>query len=366
MYKRVILLFASFIAFSSLGADVSIKENPPAKTEEEMIELENTTLHHLDTNFLEKLIRMFKLDVFVETSTYLGETSIECAKLFKEVYTVEENHKLFLKAKKKFKNVPNVYCFEGTADTVLKKHLPKIQGRILFWLDSHHKYALDKNQAISALNKELDAIKASEVKDAVVLINQIQIFQKTEEDGYSLDQLKESVLEINPDYQFWILGNIAIAFPKQDNVPVSPLVKACTTSRLFNDENFYQQVLQAEKVIMESFAQKEHLILDGLHEAFTVQKQAKIAKVSEDPAIHYILWKGLSLLGQKQYFEASRCFHSAVAKGCHHWRVYWYIAQAEYERRNLLEAERALQRVLKAVPDFSEAKELAEKIKVKN
>lgn len=373
MYKKFLL---SLCLLSTLlgGSLYSLDPTPKDKKKSELLEIPPNTLHGLNAEFLSKLIRLFKVEIFVETGTYLGDTSAESSKLFKEVYTIENNHKLFVKAQKRFKNTPNVHCLEGSSPLILRKNLPKIQGRILFWLDSHNVHGTKQKDLVNKTAKEeLAAIKTSGIKNAVILIDNIQMFHTSSQDELSqedqfstLKDLKISILDINPSYQFWLLGNIAIAYPTEDDIEVSPLVKACTQSRLFDTlESSSEDILEAEQVIMHSFKSAESKILDGLHSAYEAQRKSYITTLSEDPYVHYVLWKGLSLLGKKDYFQASKCFHSALAKGCSHWRVYWYIALSEYERRNFTEAERALKHVLREAPNFKQASELSQKIKDK-
>ena len=364
MLKRLLIVLLGIFSNTVFAAEqVPI----PSTQSDEVLELVQSSVNHLNVDFLSKLIRLFQVEVFVETSTYLGETSSECARLFKEVYTIEDNHKLFLKAKKKFRNIPNVYCYEGDSEITLKKLLPKIHGKILFWLDSHHKYGQEqKGLASIALRKELEAIKQTGVKNSVILINEIQLFpgSASSSNELNLKEIQSLLKEINSSYQLWVLGDIAIALPELDPSSLSPLVKACTSSLLFAQEENVKDVLQAEKILMSGFTEKDFPILSALHDVYTSNK--KHFASMEDPSVHYILWKGLSLMGQKEYFEASRCFHSAIAKGYNHWRVYWYMAQSEYERRNLEEAQKALLKVMHDAPDFAEASELAVKIKNKS
>lgn len=373
MYRKLLVLLAlcNFLllpVYSDLTKTKEVKES-------NLLEMTPSTLNGLDADFLKKLVNLFQVDVFVETGTYLGDTSYEGSKVFKEVYTIENNHKLFTKAQKRFKNTPNVHCWEGSSPLVLKKNLAKIKGRILFWLDSHNALGTTQKDLVGKTTREeLAAIKAAGIQNAVILIDNIQMFHVSSQDAFSLEEpfstlqdLRSAIADVNPNYEFWILGNIAIAYPKEDQIKVSPLVKACTQSCLFDSQksNTEENIIETEQVIMHSFKGTEGKILDGLHNAYEAQRKSYITTLSEDPYVHYVLWKGLALLGQKDYFQASKCFHSALAKGCSHWRVYWYIALSEYERRNFAEAERALKHVLKEAPEFKQAYDLSQKIKEK-
>jgi glycosyltransferase involved in cell wall biosynthesis len=75
------------------------------------------------------------------------------------------------------------------------------------------------------------------------------------------------------------------------------------------------------------------------------------------------LWSGLVLHNQGQNAPAVLELTKAIQFGCDHWRVSWYLAQAA-ERVNAIPiAEKALQVVLEAAPDFTEAWQLWSRIR---
>ena len=73
------------------------------------------------------------------------------------------------------------------------------------------------------------------------------------------------------------------------------------------------------------------------------------------------LWSGLVLQEQGQVTEAIAEFNKAVKLGCDHWRVSWYIAQAQAKL-----TEEALQQVTKSVPGFTEATQMLNGLSGKN
>lgn len=81
----------------------------------------------------------------------------------------------------------------------------------------------------------------------------------------------------------------------------------------------------------------------------------------ENPEGNWML-QGLSNFEEKQFAEASLAFHKAANSGYTNWRVYWYIAKSEYNRKNLKGAKQALKQVLRGAPDFQEAQEMLLKI----
>lgn len=74
----------------------------------------------------------------------------------------------------------------------------------------------------------------------------------------------------------------------------------------------------------------------------------------KDP--HLRLWSALILLECQQVEDAAAEFLSARELGLQHWRIDWYLSKIEKIRGNLHEAERLLEKVVEAAPDFEEAK----------
>jgi hypothetical protein len=75
--------------------------------------------------------------VFIETGTYLGETSQLASDIFNTVYTIEIYEELYNNAQNNFLNT-NVHPILGDSTNILPDLLPKINENIVFWLDGHN------------------------------------------------------------------------------------------------------------------------------------------------------------------------------------------------------------------------------------
>lgn len=75
---------------------------------------------------------------WIETGTYLGDTTAFLAKHSKKVYSIEPEPTLFANATARFSRVANVEIVNGLSETVLPKLLPSLSGDICFWLDGHY------------------------------------------------------------------------------------------------------------------------------------------------------------------------------------------------------------------------------------
>ena len=77
----------------------------------------------------------------VETGTLVGSTSLQLAKFFKEVHTVELDQGLFKAASEFLKPISNVFCYCGDSSYVLENELiDKLNHKnekVFFFLDAH-------------------------------------------------------------------------------------------------------------------------------------------------------------------------------------------------------------------------------------
>lgn len=75
--------------------------------------------------------------VFIETGTFMGETSLNMSKVFAEVVTIEALQSLYDKAKEMFRDT-NVISLYGDSSIVLREVLEKLKTSAVFWLDGHY------------------------------------------------------------------------------------------------------------------------------------------------------------------------------------------------------------------------------------
>jgi hypothetical protein len=74
---------------------------------------------------------------WIETGTYLGETTRFLSKHFNMVYSIEPEPKLYQKALRRFKDYSGIKLLNGTSEEVLPALLQTLSGQINFWLDGH-------------------------------------------------------------------------------------------------------------------------------------------------------------------------------------------------------------------------------------
>jgi len=75
---------------------------------------------------------------WVETGTFLGQTTQFLAKHCTQVFSIEPEPKLFVRARTLFSKCSNVEILNGTSEEVFPTLLPRITGDVNFWLDGHY------------------------------------------------------------------------------------------------------------------------------------------------------------------------------------------------------------------------------------
>ncbi len=266
--------------------------------------------------FLQQIIDVFNVDTFVETGTYTGDTALHAAKFFKDVHTIELHKKMYKQAKKRFQRHENIHIYHGDSSETLKHILPSMTGNIILWLDAHYSgentaMSFDNPEdgnAITAIRRELAAIQESGINDCVILIDDILGFGAMI-DGQefascwaypSIQEICDTLRTINHNFEFALLGDTLISYDKtKHTVALSPIVQACTKSRLFDGENLSEnELLETEKIISKAQGNEKKLIK-------TLYK--KTTKYKEPMFLHD-LWYGLICFGSQEYKKAYKAF----------------------------------------------------------
>jgi hypothetical protein len=116
---------------------------------------------------------------WVETGTYLGETTALLSKYALKVFSIEPEPTLYANAVKNFASFGNVEILKGTSEDVFPDLLPKLSGNVCYWLDGHYSGAgTHKGPMDTPIMSELIYISNSIPKttSTVVMIDDIRLF----------------------------------------------------------------------------------------------------------------------------------------------------------------------------------------------
>ena len=116
---------------------------------------------------------------WVETGTYVGDTTAILAKQARQVYSIEPAPALFSRAQQRFAKYKNVEIIRGTSEAVFPVLLPKLSGDVSFWLDGHYSAGETfKGGQDTPIRQELDAIAAilPHLGRVVILVDDVRCF----------------------------------------------------------------------------------------------------------------------------------------------------------------------------------------------
>ena len=93
--------------------------------------------HIAKRKYLSKTAKDENLNVFIETGTFKGDMIYSLKNKFKQLYSIEVSHNLYLKAQKRFSGIDKIKIIEGDSAIKLNEIVNKINESALFWLDAH-------------------------------------------------------------------------------------------------------------------------------------------------------------------------------------------------------------------------------------
>jgi hypothetical protein len=151
----------------------------------------------------------FDLKIFVETGTYLGQMVDGIKDNFDEIFSIELDNNLFEQAKKRFSEFKNITILHGDSAQQLPECIKNIHNPVLFWLDAHYSAGFtSKGNLYTPIKVELDSILRHPLnKEHVILIDDARCFNG-DDDYPTIDELKQFVMEKNPDLFFSVKDDI--------------------------------------------------------------------------------------------------------------------------------------------------------------
>jgi hypothetical protein len=136
--------------------------------------------------------RRFGLRVLVEAGTYYGEMVAAMKNSFTEIYSVEYDHALAVRAQNKFSQLPHVHIVEGDSQKVIPEIVRSLTQPALFWLDAGYYGWAGLQGEKQRLTTELDAILHDQRYQHVILMDDARGLNG-ENGAPTLAQLKQRI-----------------------------------------------------------------------------------------------------------------------------------------------------------------------------
>jgi hypothetical protein len=122
--------------------------------------------------------KRFRLRIFVETGTYMGEMVNAVKNRFDQIYSIELGLELYENTKRRFADKKNITIIHGDSGEVLDEVLGHVNQPCLFWLDSHYSGGITaKGEVETPIRRELSHIfNHSIASHHVILIDDARLF----------------------------------------------------------------------------------------------------------------------------------------------------------------------------------------------
>lgn len=121
-----------------------------------------------------------KGSTYLETGTYLGDTTALLSLVAERVISIEPEIKLFQLAKLRFKNNKNIEIMNGTSESIFPVLIPKLSGDVSFWLDGHYSSGVTfQGRKDTPIMEELNEIGKNlpNLNKVVVMVDDIRCFE---------------------------------------------------------------------------------------------------------------------------------------------------------------------------------------------
>jgi hypothetical protein len=123
------------------------------------------------------LLRAHKLDLVVETGTFLGDMATFLSRHGCEVITIELDPKLAALARRRFSGSKRVRVVEGDSGTQLPAVVEKLTRPALFYLDAHYSGpGTGKGELETPISAEIDFILSRAPAGSMVAIDDARCF----------------------------------------------------------------------------------------------------------------------------------------------------------------------------------------------
>lgn len=119
------------------------------------------------------------VNTWIETGTFLGDTTKMLSQIALEVVSIEPSDELFQRARNRFSGENRIKLFHGTSEALLEDILKGCSDSVALWLDGHYSGGSTyKGSQVSPILQELEAVRkfVNTGGSAIVFVDDLRLF----------------------------------------------------------------------------------------------------------------------------------------------------------------------------------------------
>jgi len=121
--------------------------------------------------------KIYNCNILIETGTYQGDMVLAQKDNFEKIFSIELGVELWQNAVKKFSPYKHIEILQGDSGKVLNNLMPKINSKVIFWLDGHYSGGdTVKGEKECPIYEELDAIFSKSKIKHIILVDDARCF----------------------------------------------------------------------------------------------------------------------------------------------------------------------------------------------
>jgi len=154
---------------------------------------------HTDSSLSIELLKSNMSDYFIETGTNTGFGVLKALEAgFKHIISIDIEDEFVVNAKSRFNEelYPQIKFdfWHGDSGVLMPQMISEIKTPATFWLDGHSFHQIP-------LLKELEAIRNHHIKEHILLIDDVRMFNTHEWDNVGHSNIVDLVKSINKNYK---------------------------------------------------------------------------------------------------------------------------------------------------------------------
>jgi hypothetical protein len=164
--------------------------------------------------------KKYRTNIFIETGTFLGDTSAALLPVSSKVFSIELSEQLAARARKRFAKEPRISIIHGDSGERLADIVKDLNEPALFWLDGHYSSSFDyngeyfhtaKGKLETPILAELDVVMASNFPH-IILIDDARCFNGSNDYPTCAD-IKAFVHKRRPEFTLSVKRDIIRILP---------------------------------------------------------------------------------------------------------------------------------------------------------